>query len=130
MIDLNGRLSINKQCELLGLARSSYYYEPMPETALNLELMGLIDQKFIERPSYGTRTMTEYLRRLGYDINRKRVARLMQKMGIQAIVPKPKWKGEREPKNIYPYLLKGLKISRVNQVWGADITYVPVTGGY
>lgn len=130
MIDPSGRISITKQCELLGLSRSSYYYEPVPETTLNLEIMAAIDRKFIERPYYGSRRMTEHLREIGYDVNRKRVTRLMQKMGLQAIVPKPKWRGARDPKYIYPYLLKDLEINRVNQVWGADITYVPVTGGY
>lgn len=130
MIEPRGSLSINNQCKLLGLARSSYYYQSVPESSLNLEMMAEIDRKYIERPSYGSRKMTEHLRNLGYSVNRKRVVRLMQNMGIQAIVPKPKWKGEREQKHVYPYLLKDLEINRVNQVWGADITYVPVSGGY
>lgn len=126
---LEAQLSISKQCELLGLPRSSFYYKPVPETALNLELMRLIDEKYMERPHFGTRNMTLHLREQNFLVNRKRVQGLYRKMGIEAQHPKPRFKTSENHLK-YPYLLKNLKISAVNQVWGSDITYIPTCDGY
>lgn len=123
-------LSIQKQCELLSLHRSSYYYEPIPASKEDLTLMREIDELYMEFSSYGSRQLTTHLRRKGYIINRKRVVRLMKLMGIQAIYPKPKRKGVDREVIKYPYLLKDLDIKNQNHVWGADITYIPMNGGF
>lgn len=131
LIELNHpELSIRRQCELLGLNRSSFYYQPAGETALNLTLMRLIDVQYTQTPFYGWPKMTIYLQQLGYPINHKRVQRLMQVMGLQAIYPKPRTSTPAPGHKIYPYLLRGLKITRPNQVWSADITYVPLPKGF
>lgn len=132
MIDAHHpRLSIRRQCELIGLNRSSYYWQPTGESLLNLELMRLIDQEYTRAPFYGYRKMTVRLNQHpGHAVNHKRVARLMQKMGLQAIFPGPRTSiADREHKK-YPYLLRNLKIQRPNQVWAADITYVPMPHGF
>lgn len=121
---------MRRQCELVGLSRSSLYYEPAMETAFNLHLMRLIDAKYLQRPYFGRRRMTDYLQRQGYSVNHKRVRRLMQKMGIQAIYPKPRTSQSAEGHKIYPYLLRNLAITRVNQVWSTDITYIPLRRGF
>ena len=124
-------LSIRRQCELLGLGRTSYYYTPAQETPLNLELMRLIDAQYLKTPFYGYRRMTAYLRAQGYAVNPKRVQRLMHRvMGIQAIYPKPRTTISDSEHRIYPYLLRGLAITRPNQVWSADITYIPMRRGF
>ena len=124
-------LSIRRQCELLGLGRASYYYTPAQETPLNLELMRLIDAQYLKTPFYGYRRMTAYLRAQGYAVNPKRVQRLMHRvMGIQAIYPKPRTTISDSEHRIYPYLLRGLAITRPNQVWSADITYIPMRRGF
>lgn len=123
-------LSVRRQCELLGLSRSTLYYQPAGESAENLYLMRLIDEQYLRTPFYGWPRMTAYLRRQGYQVNSKRIRRLMQKMGLQAIYPKPRTsKADKEHKK-YPYLLRGLKIARPNFVWCADITYVPMHRGF
>lgn len=122
--------SIRRQCELVGLNRSSWYYEPASETEFNLHLMRLIDATYLERPFFGWRRMTISLQREGYAVNHKRVRRLMRKMGLQAIYPKPKTSQAGQGHTIYPYLLRNLAITRVNQVWSSDITYVPMRRGY
>jgi len=114
----------------VGLSRSTWYAEPASETAFNLHLMRLIDAKYMERPFYGWRPMTDYLCRQGYVVNHKRVRRLMRKMGLQAIYPKPRTSQSAEGHKIYPYLLRNLAITRVNQVWSSDITYVPMRRGF
>lgn len=126
----HGELSMRQQCELLGLNRSSYYYVPAGESQLNLELMRLIDEQYMHTPFYGWPRMTAYLQAQGYAINHKRVQRLMQKMGIQAIYPKPSLSKGHPKHKIYPYLLRGLSISRPNQVWSTDITYIPMHNGF
>jgi putative transposase len=126
----DAELSIRRQCELLELNRSTYYYQPATETALNLELMRLIDEKYTERPIYGRRKMTIYLRQQGYDVNPKRIRRLLQKMGLEAIYPKPRTSVVNQAHKIYPYLLRGLKITRPNQVWSTDITYIRMQKGF
>lgn len=115
---------------MLSVARSSYYFDPKPETTENLMLMELIDQEYTKHPFYGTRRITVWLKERGYCVNRKRVQRLMRTMGLEAICPKRNLsKGKREHK-IYPYLLRGVKIARSNQVWSTDITYVKMRGGF
>lgn len=123
-------LSITKQCKLLQVSRSSWYYEVLGESELNLELMRRIDEQFLETPYYGARQMARHLRRQGYWVNRKRVKRLMQKMGIIAIYQKPNTSKPHPEHKIYPYLLKGVEIHETNQVWCADITYIPMRKGF
>lgn len=123
-------LSITQQCDLLQISRSSWYYATLGESALNFELMKRIDEQFLETPYYGARQMARHLRRQGYWVNRKRVQRLMQKMGLMAIYQKPNT-SRRHPKHkIYPYLLKNIDIQRPNYVWCADITYIPMRRGF
>jgi putative transposase len=124
------QLSIRRQCELLELNRSTLYYAPVPETAFNLQLMRLIDEQYLKTPFYGYPRMTAWLRRQGYDVNRKRVQRLMGQMGIQALYPKPKTTQPGPGHTIYPYLLRNLAITDVDQVWSSDITYVPMPQGF
>ncbi len=123
-------LSVRRQCELLGLNRASYYYEPATESALNLELMRLIDEQYMRTPFYGYPKMTVWLRKQGYRVNEKRIYRLMQTMGLQAIYPKPKLSQPGSAHKVYPYLLRELEIVRANQVWSADITYLPMPKGF
>jgi len=123
-------ISVRRQCELIGLNRSSLYYEPAGESEYNLLLMRLIDEQYTKTPFYGWPRMTVYLRNKGYLINHKRVQRLMSLMGLQAIYPKPKTSKPGPGHQVYPYLLRGLEITRPNQVWCADITYVPMTRGF
>lgn len=123
-------LSIRRQCELLDLSRASYYYEPATESALNLTLMRLIDEQYMRTPFYGWPRMTVYLQEQGYAINHKRVQRLMQKMGIQALYPKPALSQANREHKVYPYLLRGVAITRPNQVWSTDITYIPMRNGF
>ena len=123
-------ISVRRQCELLDLNRASYYYRPATESALNLELMRCIDEQYLEMPFYGWPRMTAHLRRLGYQVNHKRVQRLMQVMGLQAIYPKPRTTVADPGHRKYPYLLRNLEIVRPNQVWSTDITYVPLAQGF
>ena len=110
--------------------RSTYYYEPAVESPFNLQLMRLIDEQYLKTPFYGWSRMTAHLRRQGYLVNHKRVQRLMQIMGLHAIYPKPKTTLARQGHTVYPYLLHDLDITRPNQVWSADITYVPIQHGF
>jgi putative transposase len=123
-------LSVRQQCELLGLNRATYYYEPVGESPLNLELMRLIDEQYMRTPFYGWPRMTAWLQQQGYAINHKRVQRLMHKMGIQALYPKPSLSQPHPEHKIYPYLLRGMEITQPNQVWSTDITYVPLRHGF
>jgi putative transposase len=116
-------LSIRQQCELLGISRSSFYYEPVPESEENLSLMRRLDELHLEHPSYGSRRLCALLAREGQPVNRKRVARLLGVMGIEAVYPKRHLSQPGPGHRIYPYLLKG-------QVWCSDITYVPMAYGY
>ena len=128
----NTKLSVSRQCELIGLARASYYRakKVVIETDENLDLMRIIDEEYMRHPFYGSRKMRDYLRRQGYKINRKRVQRLMQNMGIMSVAPKPGTSLGNKAHPKYPYLLRDLDITRVNQVWCADITYVRLPGGF
>jgi putative transposase len=118
-------VSILRQCDMLKISRSSFYYKCKRIKSEDLELMRLIDKQYLKTPVYGSRSMRNYLRRLGYNkINRKRVQRLMRLMGLEAIYPKPKTSKPHPEHKIYPYLLRNLEINRPNQVWAADITVV------
>ena len=123
-------LSIRHQCELLGLWRSTWYYQPAVESPLNLELLRQIDEQYLRTPFYGWPRMTAHLCRLGYAVNPKRVRRLMQLMGLVAIYPQRKTSQPAPDHTVYPYLLRGLEIVHPNQVWSADITYVPMVHGF
>ena len=121
---------MRRQCVLLGLSRSSLYYEPAAETAGNLRLMRLIDQEYTAHPFLGSRRLTAWLIEQGEAVNRKRVQRLLRLMGLEAIYPKPKLSAARAGQRIYPYLLRNVRIDRPDQVWSTDITYVPLASGF
>ena len=123
-------LSLLRQCRLLKLNRSTVYYKKRPIKTIDLELMKLIDKQYLKTPSWGSRSMRNHLRRQGYKVNRKRVQRLMRLMGLEAIYPKPKTSRSHPDHKVYPYLLRNLKIDRPNQVWSADITYIPMARGF
>lgn len=125
-------LSIKRQCELIKLPSASYYRKTRghQESPENLELMRLIDEEFTQHPFYGSRQMRNYLRRMGYKINRKRVQRLMRKMGIQSIAPKPNTSKAHPEHKVYPYLLRRMDIRHANQVWCSDITYIRLPDGF
>jgi len=124
------RLSITRQCLLLGLKRSTYYYQPKDESPFNLRLMRLIDEQFLETPFYGTRQMKRHLVNEGYPVGRRRVKRLMRKMGLMAVYQKPRTSVRNAEHTVYPYLLRGLTIEKPNQVWCSDITYLPMKRGF
>jgi putative transposase len=123
-------LSVRRQCELLGLNRSSFNYEPIGESAMDLRLMRMIDEQYTACPFYGSRRMTAWLAGRGEELNRKRVQRLMRVMGLEAIYPKPRLSLAGKGHKVYPYLLRGVRIERPDQVWSTDITYVPMTSGF
>lgn len=123
-------LSIRQQCELLGLNRATYYYAPATESALNLTLMRLIDEQYTKTPFYGWPRMTAHLKRQGYEVNHKRIQRQMQVMGLQAVYPKPHTTVVNPAHKVYPYLLRSVPILRPDQVWSADITYIPLQHGF
>jgi putative transposase len=118
-------LSIRRQCELLNLERSTYYYQPTEETPENLALMRVIDEKYLRRPYYGSRRLAQAL-----GLNRKRVQRLMRIMGLEAVGPKPRTTWRAKEHKIYPYLLRNVEVTRPDQVWSTDITYLPLADGY
>jgi putative transposase len=131
MVDpAESRLSIARQCRLLDIQRSSFYYKAKPVKAEDLELMRLIDEQYLKAPCWGSRSMRNHLRRLGYKINRKRVQRYMRLMGLEAIYPKPRTSQPHPEHKIYPYLLRNLSIDHPSQVWTADITYIPMNRGF
>lgn len=123
-------ISITRQCELLGLARSSYYYPPLGISEEDLHLMRLLDEQYIKTPFYGYRRMTRWLYSQGYPVNKKKVLRLMQLMGLQAVYPKPKLSQPGQDHIIYPYLLRGIATAHPDQVWGSDITYIRMRKGF
>jgi putative transposase len=124
------QLSIARQCELVGLPRSTYYYQPCGESPENLHLMRLLDEQYTETPYYGIRRMTAWLRSQGYEVNHKRVARLLRTMGLETIYPHPRTSQPHPEHRVYPYLLRGIPSSRVNQVWSTDITYIRLHAGF
>ena len=124
------KIGIARQCQLLNVSRSSYYYRPKPVSEYNLKLMRLIDELYTDHPCRGSRSMRNQLRRLGYKVNRKRIQRLMRIMGIEAVYPKPRTSIPHPGHKVYPYLLRGLTIDQPNQVWATDITYIPMRSGF
>lgn len=131
MIDpAHQNLSISRQCHLLNINRSTYYYKKRPIKPIDLKMMELIDKQYLKTPTWGQRSMRNHLRRQGYKVNRKRVQRLMRLMGLEAIYPKKKTSRPHPGHKIYPYLLRNMKIDRPNQVWAADITYIPMARGF
>jgi putative transposase len=123
-------LSVSAQCALLGLSRSSYYYEPATESAADLALMALLDAEYTARPFLGSRRLTVWLRGQGHRVNRKRVRRLLGLMGLEAVYPKPRLSAAAAGHKVYPYLLRGVAVARADQVWSTDITYIPMPAGY
>ena len=123
-------ISIVRQCELVSISRSGYYYEPTGETEMNLRLMRLIDEQHMLTPFYGARQMARHLRRQGDTVSRKRIRRLMAKMGLAAVYQRPRTTIPNKDHVIYPYLLRDVTIDRPNQVWCTDITYIPMRRGF
>ena len=123
-------MSIRRQCALLGINRSSVYYTPREERAENLALMRRMDELSLQYPFYGSRQMARHLGREGVSVGRRRVRRLMRLMGLEAVYRKPRTSAAQPGHRIYPYLLRELTIERPDQVWCADITYIPVTAGF
>ena len=123
-------MSIVRQCQLLGVNRASYYYAPSGESAYNQHLMRLLDEQYTKTPFYGSPRMTAWLRQQGYVVNHKRVERLMEQMGLQAIYPKPRLSQPAPGHKVYPYLLRDVAIARVDQVWSCDITYIRMQSGF
>ncbi len=130
MIDRNHRLPVSRQCQVLGLPRSTAYYQPVPVSVEELALMRRIDELHLEIPSAGSRTLRTFLRKDGHRLGRQRVRRLMRKMGLEAIYRKPNLSRRHAAHPIYPYLLRHLRIDRSNQVWATDITYIPMRRGF
>ena len=125
-------LSISKQCVLINLPRSSYYRESLSgaKSECNLDVMHIIDEEFMRHPFLGSRKLRDYLRRQGHTVNRKRVQRLMRKMGLASVVPKPNTSIGNKAHKVYPYLLRNKNIDQPNQAWCADITYIRLKGGF
>jgi putative transposase len=121
---------VRRQCALLGLNRASFYYQAATESAANLRLMRLLDEEYTRHPFYGSRKLTRWLRAQGEEVNRKRVQRLLGVMGLEAIYPKPRLSQGGQGHRVWPYLLRGMTITRPDQVWSADITYVPLARGF
>ena len=130
MIEQPNPLSLTRQCELLGLSRAALYYRPAEVGVEELELMALIDRQYLRTPFYGSRRMMAWLQSQGHVVNRKRVQRLMRLMGIEAIYQRQRTSRPAPDHRIYPYLLRGIVIERVNQVWAADICYIPMAHGF
>ncbi|MDF2965312.1 MAG: Integrase core domain protein [Rickettsiaceae bacterium] len=130
MVDKDHELSIVRQCKLLNINRSSYYYSPAVESEYNLSLMKTINQVYLKYSFYGSRQMKRYLARIGHKVARHRIRRLMQKMNLIAIYQKPKTTCKNKEHHVYPYLLRNLTIDKPNQVWCSDITYIPIKKGF
>jgi putative transposase len=124
------RMSIARQCDLVGLPRSPYYDQAQGESAENLYVMHVLDKPYTDTPYYGVRRMTAWLRSQGHAVNHKRVARLLRTMGWETIYPKPRMSEPHPAHRVYPYLLRGVPITRVNQVWRTDITSIRLQGGF
>ncbi len=123
-------LSLKEQCQLLGINRSSYYYQEKEPKEEEHVLLRLLDEQYLKTPFYGSRKMTVYLREQGYPVNRKRVIKLMDKLGLQTIYQKKRTSVSNPEHRVYPYLIRDLEINRANQVWCTDITYLPIGKGY
>lgn len=130
MINKTNKLSLVRQCKLLKIHRSSVYYKPTPTNEDDIELMHLIDRIHLNRPFLGSRRIRDVLQDVGHRVDRKHVQRLMRKMGIKAIYPRPNTSKKKAGHKIYPYLLRGQTINRPNQVWATDISYIPMPKGF
>ena len=131
MIDpRHSELSIARQCRLVSISRSTFYYAGRGESALNLELMRRIDEQFLETPFYGSRQMARWLRREGYTVSRKRVRRLLRKMGLRAVYQQPRTTVPHPEHRVYPYLLRDRAVEQANEAWCADVTYIPLQRGF
>jgi putative transposase len=130
LVESHAEISMRRQCELLGVSRSSLYYEPAEPDAEELALMRRLDELHLEHPFFGSRLMTRTLKAEGFEVNRKRIQRLMRVMGLESVAPKPNTSKPAPEHPVYPYLLRNLKISRVNQAWASDITYIPMARGF
>jgi len=130
MIKPNADLSISRQSQLLSVSRSSLYYRPRPDSAEELDLLKRLDELFTENPMYGSRRMQVALERAGVRVGRRRIRRLMRKLGLWAVTPRPDTSRPHPEHKIYPYLLRDLVIERPNQVWATDITYIPMRRGF
>ncbi len=130
LVEPNAPLSMRWQCELLGVNRSSLYYEPVEPDGEQLALMRRMDELHLKHPFFGSRMMTQTLKAEGSAVNRKRVQRLMRLMGLESTAPKPNTSKPAPEHAVYPYLLRNLTVSRINQVWAADITYIPMARGF
>jgi putative transposase len=126
----NEQISIARQCELLGINRSGYYYEPVLESQTNLDIMRHLDRQYTETPFYGVLRMHQHIISLGYVVNEKRIRRLLRMMGLMAIYPGKNLSKPNSESQIYPYLLRDIVIERPNQVWSTDITYIPMEKGF
>ena len=122
--------SIETQCDLIGLSRSSYYYAPCPESVFNLAVMKVMDKLYTDHPHYGKRNMSMNLKNMGFNVGVDLARTLMRKMGIEAIYQKPNLSKPNPNHKVYPYLLRGVAILRINQVWSTDITYIPMRNGF
>jgi putative transposase len=129
-INEKGPLSIRRQCKLLKMHRRNVYYQPAPTPLEDVELMRLIDEEYLRHPFYGSRQMTLWLCGHGHEVNRKHVQRLMRLMGLQGLAPGPSTSRPHPEHKVYPYLLRGVEVTRANQVWATDITYVPMARGF
>lgn len=130
LVEANTAPSMRRQCELLGVNRSSLYYEAVEPGEEEIELMRRMDELHLKHPFFGSRMMARTLKGPGFTVNRKRVQRLMRVMGLESIAPKPNTSKPAPEHVVYPYLLRNLKVSRVNQVWAADLTYIPMAHGF
>lgn len=130
MVKVNNEISVVRQCALVNIHRSGLYYSPVPESEENLDIMRLMDEQYLKTPFYGIRRMLHWLKDLEITINHKRVKRLMGLMGWQTIYHKRNTSKPNKSNPVYPYLLKGLEVTRINQVWAIDITYIPMRRGF
>ena len=124
MIAPGSALSVARQAKLLGVSRSSVYYRPRPDSQEELDLLKRLDELFTENPVYGSRRLQQMLKREGVRVGRRRIRRLMRKLGLWAVGPKPDTSKPHPEHKVYPYLLRGLNIERPNHVWATDITYI------
>ena len=130
MIEPHDKLSITQQCQLLGLPRSTYYYQPQPFNDEELALLRLMDEQYLKTPQYGARSYATWFQRQGIAVGRKKAAAMMETLGIISTAPKPKTSSPGKQHKIYPYLLRNKIIDRPNQVWASDVTYVPLEKGF
>jgi putative transposase len=130
MINREEPVSVLRQCAMLGVSRSSFYYQPVPVKPVQLDLMRRLDQLHLQYPFYGSRGLRNALSAEGYCVNRKKIQRLMRTMGLLAVYPKRRTTIPDQGHRIYPYLLRGVEVTRPNQVWAADITYIPMARGF